>query len=95
MKLDPVAKEVWCEALRSGEFKQGKKWLKRGSRYCCLGVAREIFPALSREGAHIEMLSARALDLLGLPFHAELHLINMNDDGKSFAEIADYIEQNL
>lgn len=36
----------WIEALRSGEYKQAKGWLKTSNgeetRYCCLGVACEI-----------------------------------------------------
>ena len=37
----------WVEALRSGEFKQGKYQLKTfdeegNTRYCCLGVAEEV-----------------------------------------------------
>lgn len=37
----------WVDALLSGEFKQGKGSLRRddidGKRYCCLGVACELF----------------------------------------------------
>jgi len=29
----------WVAALRSGEFKQGSRFLCRDNRYCCLGVA--------------------------------------------------------
>jgi len=32
----------WVEALRSGEYEQGRNWLRRGDRYCCLGVACDI-----------------------------------------------------
>ena len=32
---------------------------------------------------------------IGLSSHEEAHLIAMNDDGKSFTEIADWIEANL
>ncbi len=38
---------LWIEALRSGKYKQGKNYLKRktksGYRYCCLGVACELY----------------------------------------------------
>lgn len=34
----------WVEALRSGEYAQGKNVLRDGNnRYCCLGVACEIY----------------------------------------------------
>lgn len=28
----------WIEALRSGKYGQGRKYLRRGDNYCCLGV---------------------------------------------------------
>ena len=28
----------WIQALRSGEYKQGKSFLRLGEEYCCLGV---------------------------------------------------------
>ncbi len=31
-------KKLWIQALRSGEFKQGRGYLERGNRYCALGV---------------------------------------------------------
>jgi hypothetical protein len=41
------ARKLWVEALRSGEFKQGKQYLcsvtRRGERFCCLGVLCEMF----------------------------------------------------
>jgi hypothetical protein len=42
-KMDPAVKELWCEALESGLYKQGRgalKTLKGG--YCCLGVLCDI-----------------------------------------------------
>lgn len=33
---------LWVQALRSGEFEQGRAWLNLNNRYCCLGVACEI-----------------------------------------------------
>jgi hypothetical protein len=40
-----VNKEIikkWIEALRSGDYEQGKGQLKFGDKYCCLGVLCEI-----------------------------------------------------
>lgn len=42
MKLGPNQTR-WVEALRSGEYKQGRGVLCRDGKYCCLGVAAEIF----------------------------------------------------
>lgn len=37
------ARKLWVEALRSGEYKQGKKALSSNGGYCCLGVACETY----------------------------------------------------
>jgi hypothetical protein len=42
------ARKLWCEALRSGKYKQGAGFLcyktsERGEFFCCLGVACEVF----------------------------------------------------
>lgn len=36
--MDSRVKEMWLHALRSGEYKQGRNFLRDGDRYCCLGV---------------------------------------------------------
>ena len=36
-------RKKWVAALRSGKFKQGKKQLKANNKFCCLGVACELF----------------------------------------------------
>lgn len=36
-----VAKK-WVEALRSGKYEQGTRYLKSENKYCCLGVLCEI-----------------------------------------------------
>lgn len=33
---------LWIEALRSGEYKQGKGALQHNGEFCCLGVACEV-----------------------------------------------------
>ena len=35
-------RRLWVEALRSGKYCQGHGVLRRGDRYCCLGVACDI-----------------------------------------------------
>jgi hypothetical protein len=39
-----IAKQ-WTDALRSGEYKQGRSVLCRDGKYCCLGVLCEIAKA--------------------------------------------------
>ena len=46
MAMNPEVKAAWLEALRSGEYEQGKEFLCRvlfgKKRYCCLGVLTEV-----------------------------------------------------
>jgi hypothetical protein len=35
-------KEKWIAALRSGKYKQGNSYLRRGDEYCCLGVLCDV-----------------------------------------------------
>ena len=39
--MRPVVKR-WVDALRSGEYKQGRNFLERDGKFCCLGVLCEI-----------------------------------------------------
>lgn len=107
-KLPEEFKKKWLEALRSGEYKQGKDHL-------CLGVAGAICGLSKDEMDGLDILSlidsgyARKVTVskkatsLGYPeillatgFECTANNIaDMNDEGKSFSEIADYIEQNL
>ena len=42
-KLVPEFKSAWLAALRSGEYEQGKKFLRRDyNEFCCLGVACDV-----------------------------------------------------
>jgi hypothetical protein len=40
--MNPEIKAQWVTALRSGEYKQGKGYLNRGGKFCCLGVLCDI-----------------------------------------------------
>lgn len=35
-------RKKWVKALRSGKYDQGRSYLKRSDKYCCLGVACEV-----------------------------------------------------
>jgi hypothetical protein len=42
--MKPEIKQKWIEALRSGEYDQGKHYLRNtGNQYCCLGVLCDIY----------------------------------------------------
>ena len=40
--MDEMRKQ-WIEALRSGDYKQGREYLCKDGNYCCLGVACDLF----------------------------------------------------
>jgi hypothetical protein len=109
IKLDPEFKAKWCAALRSGEYKQGKHVLRNpeDNSYCCLGVAYKVAKGVNPPDHTLGGYIVGDIDTDGVPdmligtgADAGIHtpryvLVKMNDDGKSFLEIADYIEQNL
>ena len=80
-------KRKWVEALRSGKFTQLRGGFQDGKNHCCLAVL----------GATISSNTPFPDDnKIGLSARERTNLIRMNDDqGKSFAEIADYIEEHL
>jgi len=104
-KMNPKYKSSWVTALRSGKFKQTTVSLRRGNSYCCLGVLCQIagVPArkLGERGTHSfdggsSVLTQRLRGVFELTDTNIDNLIDMNDSyGKSFEEIADYIEENL
>lgn len=109
--MKPEVKKKWVEALRSGSYKQGKSALCRPSatgeiQYCCLGVLGEELGLLrtqqhSRwktwaEEGNVGSIPDDDAEELGLGEGKQSVLIGMNDrHGKSFNEIADWIEVNL
>ncbi len=47
----PQARKLLVEALLSGEYFQGHGYLKIGNRFCCLGVACDLFIKHENRGA--------------------------------------------
>jgi hypothetical protein len=103
--MDAELKAKWIEALRSGKYKQCRSSLRQNDGFCCLGVLADangeqwstekwLMPGQYRVvrgggclfyGVQQGLLTEEQMDALA----------DMNDEGKSFSEIADYIEQNL
>ena len=105
--------QKWVDALRSGEYKQGRGRLKDNNSYCCLGVLCEVFKeeadleageeAFYSKGDEVcfqtsppfsinKLLGFKQFDGFGQVTNL---FISLNDkDGKSFSEIADYIEEH-
>lgn len=95
----------WVEALRSGGYKQAKSYLKAKEGYCCLGIAckiqgisdldifgrsypKNIVVPLNDKIPNILLGDADGRNFLGI-------VSLMNDNGKTFKEIADWIERNV
>lgn len=106
-RFDPDLKSRWLETLRGGSYLQGKQSLHPTlDTWCCLGVLCDLVDPNGWEGrrwndyvaavGHSSELSLLTERRLGLPHHATGDLMYMNDEeDKSFAEIADWIEANL
>lgn len=91
--MDTELKAKWVKALRSGEFTQGVGKFERDGKYCCLGVLCVVAgePTVSSDvGVAGNWLFAK--DAIG---EARNDLAFKNDNGWSFPEIADYIENTL
>ncbi len=91
-------KAKWVEALRSGKYRQGREQLRDHDTYCCLGVLADVrgykWPERDVDvPGNNDYCPEQVADALSETEATELAL--MNDEGQSFAEIADYIEQNL
>lgn len=107
--MDATLKSKWVAALRSGNYKQAQGVLYRPSEgYCCLGLLCEVagaqyekhrsdwWPVIDGEradrGNGDEYLSESRF---AIEAEVQERLAKMNDDGRSFDEIADYIEKHL
>ena len=101
--MNENVKNLWVDALRSGEYSQTKRQLQDDGGYCCLGVLCEVgekagIPVNTRPNGKLSGLSLTAqggiLDWSGTgQLDQQNTLIRMNDaGGKTFEEIADYIE---
>jgi len=104
MSLSVVKKQrlvKWVNALRSGKFKKGIGKLKQGKNsftYCCLGVAREIFPDNIKKERNEELLNKTSCRFLGIDNRDQMDLADMNDNSfprKTFRGIANYIEERF
>lgn len=104
--MNKAIKARWVAALCSGDYEQGVGHLRLDDRYCCLGVLADIVdpqgwrpdelnPTLSRHRGNSVYPDYSVGYACGLGQQEEIDLSTMNDGGKTFIEIADYIEENL
>lgn len=97
-KLPKEFKDKWIAALRSGEYTQCIGRLHDDGGHCCLGVAEIISGAKSQDTGVLIGEFPEAIQFktkVKRDENVSLTLTEMNDSGKSFPEIADWIEANL
>jgi hypothetical protein len=103
-KMNPERKTQWVFALRSGNYKQGRGWLREDDRFCCLGVLCDLYDPTAWDEHVAYMLyfgegclpPYRVRQEVGLDIEDANDLANMNDRrGSSFEDIARYIEEHL
>lgn len=102
--------QQWLDALRSGKYKQGRDCLRStDDEFCCLGVACDLLAPNAWELRDYTYMESEWRHLDGNVHHLPLDLVNRfgfsvhfcyalefrNDEGKTFAEIADYIEKHI
>jgi len=104
-KIDPIEKAKWIAALCSGEYAQAKRTLYDFHKpsFCCMGVKLRL--AGFEPNTHPDSngysncmllpLNTTWTDHIGLNQDTRDVLVRMNDTGKTFHEIADWIDANL
>jgi hypothetical protein len=96
--MDAEKKKVWVDALRGGQYKQGRKHLRHDDEYCCLGVLCDLVHDFGKWGkpdrlgiyCYETKDFGRASMTLPTPLRVSCgisvedmnHLIDMNDDGR-------------
>ena len=96
-------KSKWIEALRGGQYQQGRWTLRpQDHTYCCLGVLCDLInPAgwrhdeFDKHAHEVSFAGDGPIASIGLERRDVRAVVEMNDTGKSFDEIADYIEANV
>lgn len=112
--LSPEIKDLWINALRSGNYQQGKKKLSVNNTFCCLGVLCEInhLAKIQVQNGFISYSYRSEYDVSILPKGFAKHLnidthgtffgftidglealTVMNDQGYTFEQISEIIEQ--
>jgi hypothetical protein len=106
--MDRKIKTKWLKALRSGKYKQTKNVLRKArGGFCCLGVLCDIVKpdgwykdqdkvwGFQGSECTYDFPPTSILAETGLPTELGSDLAVMNDSGRSFKEIADYIEERV
>jgi hypothetical protein len=105
--MDAEIKAKWLGALRSGKYRQTRNAVRDEQGFCCLGVLCDVagaewksndsgFYVAYRDDSSVTGTPETLDDEIGLLAEHREAVMSLNDlDGKSFSEIADYIEANI
>jgi hypothetical protein len=69
--MNPAIKKQWVEALRSGEYKQGREYLRQGDKFCCLGVLCDLYGKQHGVGWHGKTINYMLDETSSLPESVE------------------------
>lgn len=109
--MGPRTMQKWINALRSGEYDQGAGDLFKGGQYCCLGVLCDVLGYQPSEGDYdfVTPKAKRPVNavggigpdsesnegIAGLPLQVRRTLADWNDQGVTFEQISDWLEEYL
>lgn len=109
--MNQAVKAKWLKALRGGRYKQGNGALTAGEGYCCLGVVCKVNRLTAKKYVTADEPGTESKDytefetacylsdfgqkVVGLSAKTQKRLANMNDEGRDFKQIADWIERYL
>ena len=104
--IEPLTKdqlEAWAKELESGNYAQGVGSLCTNGCYCCLGVLADMRGELTERNtfrrsrqSNYGLLASELSNLYYyLPGYRQGYLASLNDKGRTFSEIAQYIREKL
>ena len=109
--MNPTIKRAWIRALRLGKYKQGTMTLKKGNKFCCLGVLCDLYGKKMKtkwitghfgDDAMLgeeNDLPGKVIKWAGLsdrdPMLNAIRASQHNDGGKTFKQIAVLINKHL
>jgi hypothetical protein len=108
--MNQEIKQKWVESLRSGKYKQGQGYLRKGNNYCCLGVLCDLHgdkewnpsdhPTKPIYNYGDELRSEYPPAFISewaAISEKDIETLAYHNDNKEFTfeKIADYIEENL
>jgi hypothetical protein len=96
--MNKEIKARWLEALRSGEFIQGRQQFRPNTNpptHCCLAVLVEVMTPGATAISQSTRCHKTAYILAGLTEGDIEQCISLNDGTEGYTDVAAYIEENL